>query len=142
MVSGRLCLIFVAFFFFLPVIESGMVLLQTVPTHVDLQEIEKKLLSIEGVQGVHEFHVWRLTGDRIIASAHITFTSLADYMRIASRVKKVFHDEGIHSTTIQPEALDVSFFFIRGGSLDYGHGVRKFSVKLWRNFSVTNFVIQ
>ncbi|CAG0917554.1 unnamed protein product [Notodromas monacha] len=88
-------------------IESAMVLLQTVPTHIDVQEIEKKLLAIEGVQGVHEFHVWRLTGDRIIASAHITFHSMADYMRIAGRVKRVFHDEGIHSTTIQPEALDI-----------------------------------
>jgi zinc transporter 1 len=93
------------------VLESAMVLLQTVPTHVDLHEIEKKLLAIDGVRGVHEFHVWRLAGDRIIASAHITFSTLKDYMRIASRVKKVFHEEGIHSTTIQPEALDVSRIF-------------------------------
>jgi len=56
---------------------------------------------------VHEFHVWQLAGNRIIASAHILCHDQADYMRIASDVKRFFHNEGIHSTTIQPEFVDV-----------------------------------
>ena len=42
----------------------------------DLQvdAIQRRLLEkVDGVLAVHEFHVWQLAGDRIIASAHIRF---------------------------------------------------------------------
>lgn len=57
---------------------------------------------------MHEFHVWQLSGSKIIASAHIRCHNLVDYMVIAERIKDFFHHEGIHSTTIQPEFIDVS----------------------------------
>ena len=57
---------------------------------------------------MHEFHVWQLAGNRIIASAHIRCLNLRDYMRIAEEVKSFFHNEGIHSTTIQPEFVEAS----------------------------------
>lgn len=86
-----------------------MILLQTVPTHIQVDSLQKKLLrEIDGVLAVHEFHVWQLAGDRIIASAHIRCRNLADYMQIAEKVKEFFHNEGIHSTTIQPEFVDIS----------------------------------
>ena len=86
-----------------------MILLQTVPTHIQVDYIEQKILrEIDGVLAVHEFHVWQLAGDRIIASAHIRCHNLADYMTIAEQIKQLFHNEGIHSTTIQPEFVDVS----------------------------------
>jgi len=66
------------------------------------------LENIDGVLAVHEFHVWQLAGDRIIASAHIRCRNLSEYMKIAEQVKEFFHNEGIHSTTIQPEFIDVS----------------------------------
>ena len=56
---------------------------------------------------VHEFHVWQLAGDRIIASAHIRCRNLHDYMQIAEKIKTFFHNKGIHSTTIQPEFVDI-----------------------------------
>ncbi|XP_046646955.1 zinc/cadmium resistance protein-like isoform X4 [Daphnia pulicaria] len=88
--------------------ESALILLQTVPTHIQLDDIQRKLLSqVEGVLAVHEFHVWQLAGDRIIASAHIRCRNLSDYMKIAERVKEFFHNEGIHSTTIQPEFTEL-----------------------------------
>lgn len=87
--------------------ESAMILLQTVPTHIEVDSLRKRLTQeIQGVLAVHEFHVWQLAGDRIIASAHIRCHNLQDYMRIAEKVKEFFHNEGIHSTTIQPEFID------------------------------------
>lgn len=88
--------------------ESAMILLQTVPTHIEVDSLRHRLTrEIPGVLAVHEFHVWQLAGDRIIASAHIRCHNLQDYMRIAEKVKEFFHNEGIHSTTIQPEFIDV-----------------------------------
>ena len=33
--------------------------------------------------------------------------NLQDYMVLAEKVKKMFHEEGIHSTTIQPEFVEL-----------------------------------
>ncbi|RWS00590.1 zinc transporter 1-like protein [Dinothrombium tinctorium] len=89
-------------------VESAMILLQTVPTHIQVDSLQRKLLQeIDGVLAVHEFHVWQLAGDRIIASAHIRCHNLHDYMQIAEKVKEFFHNAGIHSTTIQPEFIDL-----------------------------------
>lgn len=87
--------------------ESALILLQTVPTHIEVEKIKKRLLEkIAGVMAVHEFHVWQLAGNRIIASAHIHCQNLNEYRRIAEDVKEFFHNEGIHSTTIQPEFVE------------------------------------
>uniref|UniRef100_A0A1A9X0I4 Cation efflux protein cytoplasmic domain-containing protein n=1 Tax=Glossina brevipalpis TaxID=37001 RepID=A0A1A9X0I4_9MUSC len=88
--------------------ESALILLQTVPTHIQVDAIQKRLLEkVDGVLAVHEFHVWQLAGDRIIASAHIRCHNLSEYMKIAEKVKEFFHNEGIHSTTIQPEFVEL-----------------------------------
>ena len=88
--------------------ESALILLQTAPTHIKLDDIQRRLVSqVDGVLAVHEFHIWQLAGDRIIATAHISCRNISDYMKIAEKSKKFFHDEGIHSTTIQPEFTEV-----------------------------------
>ncbi|XP_022126721.1 zinc transporter 1 isoform X2 [Pieris rapae] len=88
--------------------ESALILLQTVPTHIQVDAIQRRLLDeVDGVLAVHEFHVWQLAGDRIIASAHIRCRNLSEYMKIAEKVKEFFHNEGIHSTTIQPEFVEL-----------------------------------
>jgi len=64
--------------------------------------------KVDGILAVHEFHIWQLAGDRIIASAHVRCLNLAQYMTVAERVKEFFHNEGIHSTTIQPEFVETA----------------------------------
>ena len=87
--------------------ESSLILMQTVPTHIKIQEIQDRLVEcVPEVLDVHEFHVWQLAGSKIIASAHVRCKTVADYMAIANQVKEFFHNEGIHSTTIQPEFLE------------------------------------
>ena len=88
-------------------VESALILLQTVPTHINIDILKKKILeNIDGILAVHELHIWQLTGDKIIASAHIRCLNLSEYMKVAENIKVLFHNEGIHSTTIQPEFID------------------------------------
>lgn len=85
---------------------------------VKVDAIQKRLLEkVDGVLAVHEFHVWQLAGDRIIASAHIRCRNLSEYMKIAEKVKEFFHNEGIHSTTIQPEFLEIEGLHNTSGNL-------------------------
>ena len=91
----------------------------------NVDSLQQKLMSqVDGILAVHEFHIWQLAGDRIIASAHIRCFNLAQYMQVefsimeifiiqtqlflqvAEKVKEFFHNEGIHSTTIQPEFVE------------------------------------
>ena len=65
--------------------------------------------QLDGVLAIHEFHVWSLAGNKIVASLHLRLRSLDDYVRVSNEVKEYFHDEGIHSVTIQPEFVDVSY---------------------------------
>ncbi|KAI1725562.1 cation efflux family domain-containing protein [Ditylenchus destructor] len=73
--------------------ETALILLQTTPKYV----------SIDGIVAIHEFHVWRLVGERIIATIHIRFRSLKHYLLAAEQIRSIFHDNHIHSATIQPE---------------------------------------
>uniref|UniRef100_A0A8C1XWT1 Solute carrier family 30 member 1b n=1 Tax=Cyprinus carpio TaxID=7962 RepID=A0A8C1XWT1_CYPCA len=106
-----LCLIMVCILLYttFPLLkESALILLQTVPKQIDMHKLNGKLRSLDGVKAVHDLHIWQLAGSRIIATAHIKCTDPASYMDIAKRIKDIFHDEGIHATTVQPEFSPIS----------------------------------
>ncbi len=87
--------------------ETTYVLLQTVPKNIEVVSIKKRLLDeVPEIDGIHELHIWRLTSNAIIATAHLHRRSLTDYMAVASKVRGFFHRIGIHSTTIQYEQQD------------------------------------
>ncbi|KAL7035336.1 hypothetical protein ACKWTF_008331 [Chironomus riparius] len=89
--------------------ESALILLQTVPTHIEVDAIQRRLLErVDGVLAVHEFHVWQLAGDRIIASAHIRCRNLSEYMKLAEKVKEFFHNEG---RSIKPLKIHLTQLF-------------------------------
>ena len=84
--------------------ETTYILLQTIPRHLEVKQIKSQLLeNIPEIYGIHELHIWRLTGEKVIASAHLNRKNLSNYMSVADKVKKFFHSIGIHSVTIQYE---------------------------------------
>ena len=93
-----------------------MVMLQSTPTSVELSRIKRELTGIAGVLGTHDLHVWQLVDGMIISSVHLRCDRSADFMAIATQAKKVFHRHGIHSSTIQPELVDVLPATVRCGT--------------------------
>ncbi len=86
-------------------------MLQTVPKEIQVNKLKQDLIDqIQGVKAVHELHIWKLSGQKIIATAHITCHNSSEYMKIAKSIKEFLHNRGIHSTTIQPEFIDVLKF--------------------------------
>jgi len=91
--------------------DSTLILLNSTPSHIDTLDLETRLISsVDAVRGVHELHVWQLVGRRIVASCHLEveplekgMTSQEYHMVIGREVKSYFHQNGIHSTTIQLE---------------------------------------
>ncbi|KAK0075208.1 hypothetical protein PV325_007240 [Microctonus aethiopoides] len=84
--------------------ESCMILLQTIPNHINIDSLKKELLeAFPGILNVHDLHVWQLAGEKIISTAHITFLDPMIYASITDQVTTFFVEMGITQVTIQPE---------------------------------------
>ncbi|XP_034283739.1 calcium/manganese antiporter SLC30A10 isoform X2 [Pantherophis guttatus] len=86
--------------------ETATILLQMVPQNVNMQILANKLLEVPGVSSIHELHIWEFIKGKNIATVHVKCHSTSDYPVASYKMREVFHEEGIHSVTIQPEYLD------------------------------------
>ncbi|KAI5953978.1 ZRC1 [Candida margitis] len=111
--------------------KSSKILLQATPPYIDSEQILKDLLKLPLVKSVHDFHVWNLNEDILIASLHVELTPRCEvvlpengqnepqsdspdessntqidrnlFLIVVSQVRDILHKYGIHSVTIQPE---------------------------------------
>jgi len=84
--------------------QAVNVLLEGVPAHLDLAEIETALRGVPGVKRVHDLHVWTLTSGREAMSVHVEVEPGTPPDRILDELHVVLHVRfGIDHTTIQVE---------------------------------------
>lgn len=57
--------------------QSGRVLLEGAPEHVELAEVRADLLAVDHVLDVHDLHAWTITSGMPSLSAHVTVTDAA-----------------------------------------------------------------
>ncbi|NLU68872.1 cation diffusion facilitator family transporter [Streptomyces sp. HNM0574] len=51
--------------------EALDVLLEAAPKNVDLEQVRAHILDVEGVEGLHDLHVWTITSGMPVLSAHV-----------------------------------------------------------------------
>ena len=85
--------------------ESINVLLEGVPSNIDLKAIEQRMLEVEGIRSVHDLHVWCITPTRMcMMSGHVVVDDRAERKEMMSKLIRLLKDEfGIDHTTIQLE---------------------------------------
>ncbi|XP_014215770.1 zinc transporter 1 isoform X2 [Copidosoma floridanum] len=84
--------------------ESGLILLQTIPNHINIDSLQKELLAaFPDILNVHDLHVWQLNGEKVVATIHIIYADATVYARITDRITMFFVEQGISHVTIQPE---------------------------------------
>ena len=84
--------------------QAVNVLLEGVPAHLDLGEIERAMEAVDGVHRVHDLHVWTLTSGREAMSAHVVARPPVEADRLLHALHLVLHARfGIDHTTIQIE---------------------------------------
>jgi cobalt-zinc-cadmium efflux system protein len=84
--------------------QAVNVLLEGVPAHLDLAEIEEALRGAAGVNRVHDLHVWTLTSGREAMSAHVEVERGTPPARVLDDLHLILHARfGIDHTTIQIE---------------------------------------
>ena len=86
--------------------ESGHILLEGLPRQMQLEEVARAILSVTGVQEVHDIHVWTLGSDHYALSCHVRIPDM--HMEESERILKAIQhrldqDFRIHHVTVQFE---------------------------------------
>ena len=86
---------------------ANSVLLEGTPDHLELALIEHSMTDTDGVETVHDLHVWTIASDMLALSAHIVIVgqpSLQDAQLIATEVKaRLARDYAITHATLELE---------------------------------------
>jgi cobalt-zinc-cadmium efflux system protein len=81
------------------------ILMEGVPPHLNIREIEAAMTTVPGVHAVHDLHVWTLTSGKEAMSSHVVVDDLAAGHRILGALHTLLHERfGIEHTTIQLES--------------------------------------
>ena len=84
--------------------EVLAVLGQHVPAGMDIDRIAAGLAEIEGVDDVHDLHVWTLTSGMHVATAHLVASEPAAPQAVLNEARTVLkHNHGIEHATLQVE---------------------------------------
>ena len=86
--------------------ESINILMQGVPKHINLEIVKQDILSIKGVIGLHDIHIWSLEGETDVFTAHVV---LDDETRRSTEptkqtIKETLQKHHIEHSTIELES--------------------------------------
>jgi cobalt-zinc-cadmium efflux system protein len=85
--------------------RSAHILLEGTPEEIDVLELRESLKSrIPDVVDVHNVHVWSLTSEKPLLTAHVQVCGDMDYDEVMQQVKTLLNDKyGISHSTVQIE---------------------------------------
>ncbi len=87
--------------------EALRVLVQAAPARIDLVAMRAELAGIGGVVDVHDLHVWTLTSDMEVATAHLMVASGTDSHGVLDQAGELLAEHhGITHATLQIEPDD------------------------------------
>jgi cobalt-zinc-cadmium efflux system protein len=82
------------------------VLLESTPRHLDMHEIESAMRGVEGVDSVHDLHVWTITSGFDAMSGHVRSNGRRSE-DVLHDLRHMLHERfGIEHMTLQVEAVD------------------------------------
>ncbi|MDN4160973.1 cation diffusion facilitator family transporter [Nocardioides abyssi] len=85
--------------------EVLAVLGQHVPAGMEMDDITADLEAIDGVDDVHDLHVWTLTSGMHVATAHLVARDTTTAAGVLTEARRVLRtDHGIEHATLQVEA--------------------------------------
>jgi cobalt-zinc-cadmium efflux system protein len=100
--------------------EATNVLLEGTPAHINLAAVEDAILKAEGVEEVHDLHVWTITSGREALSAHVVHSVAASPPELLRSLRVRLREEfGFDHLTIQMETADFEdevFHFCTSGT--------------------------
>lgn len=87
-----------------PVFTDCMrILMETAPTDLETLDVLNALRQLDFVQEVHDFHIWALSSEKPVLSAHVV-TDLNPSVALFRLTQILVNDFNIHHSTIQIES--------------------------------------
>lgn len=83
--------------------ESLRLSLDAVPESIDIDQIEKDILAVPGVQGIHHIHIWALGTAKNAITLHVTVADTAQSEHIKSDLRALLAQHNIAHATIETE---------------------------------------
>jgi cobalt-zinc-cadmium efflux system protein len=83
--------------------DSTDILLESVPRHVSMAEVQRRMLAVPGVEAVHDLHVWAVTSGMVAMSGHAVVPDLEAHPGVLDGIRTELSRMGIGHVTIQLE---------------------------------------
>ncbi len=83
--------------------ESTDILLESVPGHVSMVDVQSRMLGVAGVTAVHDLHVWAVSSGMVAMSGHAIVPDLEHHPAVLERIRSEMGRLGIGHVTIQLE---------------------------------------
>jgi cobalt-zinc-cadmium efflux system protein len=83
--------------------DSTDILLESVPRHVSMTEVQRRMLGVPGVAAVHDLHVWTVTSGMVAMSGHAVVPDLEAHPGVLDGIRAEMSRLGIGHVTIQLE---------------------------------------
>ena len=109
--------------------ESTNVLLEGTPSHINLASVEEAIRETDGVEAVHDLHVWTITSGREALSAHVVHAhGVVQHDLLRSLRAKLQERFGVDHLTIQMETADFedeTYHFCHAGTACFNPGDKR-----------------
>lgn len=84
--------------------QAIRVLVEAAPPHLDVDAVRNDLAAVDGVESVHDLHVWTLTSEMDMASAHLVIGDEAELHSVLDRARDMLRvNYKIEHSTLQVE---------------------------------------
>jgi cobalt-zinc-cadmium efflux system protein len=88
--------------------ESFLILMESVPEKFDLDEMRTNIAKVEGVEDVHEMHLWAISTDHYSLTAHVFINNNVQPFCIILAINETLKvNYGITHSTIQMEEAHI-----------------------------------
>jgi solute carrier family 30 (zinc transporter), member 1 len=86
----------------IPLLRHTVVLLmQSTPGNIDIEKMRTAITKVDGVEDVHELHVWKLNDDLLVGTVHVKI--LPESANVILHIENIFRSQKVNRTTIQTQ---------------------------------------
>lgn len=83
--------------------ESTRLSIDAVPKSVDMNALERAILSVDGVKSIHHLHVWPLSTTEVAMTVHVIITDVNRLNYIIASVRSKLRQHGVSHPTVEAE---------------------------------------
>lgn len=83
--------------------ESTRLSIDAVPKSMDMNALERAILSVDGVKSIHHLHVWPLSTTEVAMTGHVIITDVNRLNYIIASVRSKSRQHGVSHPTVEAE---------------------------------------